>query len=305
MKLKIDFEVSSSKKKITYNSKCIFLGSCFSDDISRKKEEVGFDVLSNPFGTLFHPLAILNLFEEIDIEETCFQRDDIWFSWLTSGTIFDMSKDALIGKINFLFTDFYVYLKEADFLFLTFGTSIGYRLESNNLLVANCHKMNSSLFVKELTLSDQMSLQWEKCIQKIQKINPNIEVVFTVSPVRHIKEGIVLNNISKSQLFSLIHNLNGNYFPSFEIVNDELRDYRFFKDDLVHPNQSAIDYVWEKFRATYMDNQTNLLIDEVFKVKQMLHHKTLYPNSIESKKFQEKINFKKSEILKKLPNMKW
>jgi hypothetical protein len=150
-----------------------------------------------------------------------------------------------------------------------------------------------------------MTNHWLKLIEKIKSINPSIEIVFTVSPVRHIKEGVIENNISKSQLFSLIYLLKENYFPSYEIVNDELRDYRFFKEDLVHPNQQAIDYVWEKFRVSYMDIKTNVLIDEVMSIRKMMHHKTLHPNAVESIRFQEKLKEKLNGINMILPNIKW
>ncbi len=305
MKLKIDLHVNPAIKKITHKSKCLFIGSCFSDDISKKFQEGGLKTLSNPFGTIFHPLALLNLFEDIDIDSTCFQRDDVWLSWLSSGVIFGLSKDELGFKLNSLKHELYNYLKESDFLFVTLGTAIGYRLKSTNQLVANCHKMPMSLFHKELTNGIEMTNNWLQLIEKIKSINPSIEIVFTVSPVRHIKEGVIENNISKSQLFSLIHFLNVNYFPSYEIVNDELRDYRFFKEDLVHPNQQAIDYVWEKFRNSYMDIKTNVLIDEVMSIRRMLHHKTLYINSAESIKFQEKLKEKINGINMILPNIKW
>ena len=305
MKLKIDLLVNPATKKITHESNCLFIGSCFSDDISKKFEAGGLNILTNPFGTLFHPLAILNLFEDVDIDSTCFQRDDVWLSWLASGVIFGFSKDELVFKLNSLKNELHNYLKECDFLFLTLGTAIGYRLKSTNQLVANCHKMPMSLFYKELTNATEMTNHWLKLIEKIKSINPSIEIVFTVSPVRHIKEGVIENNISKSQLFSLIYLLKENYFPSYEIVNDELRDYRFFKEDLVHPNQQAIDYVWEKFRDSYMDIKTNVLIDEVMSIRRMLHHKTLYINSAESIKFQEKLKEKINGINMILPNIKW
>ena len=293
------------EKKISHNSKCLFIGSCFSDNISKKLEEGGLEVVSNPYGTLFHPLAIFNLFEDIDIESTCFQRDDLWFSWLSSGTVFAMSKIELVQQIENLKSSLISYLETADFLFFTFGTAIGYRLKSTNQLVANCHKMPITLFEKELTDSVDMILLWSNLIDKLKSINPRLEIVFTVSPVRHIKEGVVENNVSKAQLFSLIHSLKGNYFPSYEIVNDELRDYRFFKEDLVHPNDIAIKYVWDKFLNTYIHSSSKELIDDVIQVRRMLEHKTLYSDSNESKKFQAKLKDKKSKINKLLPNIKW
>jgi hypothetical protein len=303
--LKIDFEVDPSLKKINHKSKSVFLGSCFSDDIAKKFVEGGLEVLSNPFGTLFHPKAIANLFDEIEIESTCFQRGDIWFSWLTSGVIYAMSKEELVHKIEALKKELIQSVKEADFLFITFGTAFGYRLSSSGKFVANCHKIPLSLFVKELTGVKEMVEVWENLIDKIKELNPNIHIVYTISPVRHVKDGVHENNISKSYLFYLIHQLKGDYFPSYEIVNDELRDYRFFKEDLVHPNEQAINYVWSKFRNTFMDISANLLIDEVLQIRQMLNHSILYPESIESSNFIHKLNQKKDAIEKILPNIKW
>lgn len=303
--MKIDIEITPSSKKITHQSKCIFIGSCFSDDISGKFQEGGLDVLSNPFGTLFHPLAIANIFDEVDIESTCFLRGDVWFSWLASGLIYAMSKEELVLKIEILRQELIDSVQKADFLFFTFGTSVGYRLISTNQLVANCHKMPLTNFSKELTDVNQLIFNWEKLIEKLKGLNPSIQIVFTVSPVRHIKDGIIENNISKSHLFSLINQLEGEYFPSYEIVNDELRDYRFFKEDLVHPNELAINYVWDKFKVAFMDISTNLLMDEVYQVRKMQNHNVLYPESIESLKFNDKLLRKKESIMNRLPNIKW
>jgi hypothetical protein len=305
LKLKLYFEVTPSANKISYQSKTIFLGSCFSDEISSKFSQAGLNVLSNPFGTIFHPLAILHLFEEVEIENTCFQRGDLWFSWMCSGNVYALSKEELISKIILKKQEFHDYLIAADFLFVTFGTSIGYRLKSTNEIVANCHKMPNTLFDKELTLFSEMTSNWKLLIKKLEKLNPNLNVIFTVSPVRHIKDGVVDNNVSKAQLFSLIHSLGSMYFPSFEIVNDELRDYRFFKEDLVHPNDQAIHYVWDKFCETYLDENTNLIKDEVIAVRKMEQHKTLYPESVESLKFQEQIKRKKESLNSRVPNIKW
>lgn len=303
--MKIDFEVKPSLKKMNHKSKSIFIGSCFSDDIAKKFLEGGLDALSNPMGTLFHPLAIANLFNEVEVESTCFQRGDVWFSWLASGVIYAMNKEELVHKIEALKKELIQSVKEADFLFITFGTAFGYRLSSSGQLVANCHKMPLNQFEKELTEVEEMVSVWKNLIHKINVLNPNIHIVFTISPVRHIKDGVHENNISKSHLFCLIHQLKGDYFPSYEIVNDELRDYRFFKEDMVHPNEQAIGYVWSKFRFAFMDISANLLIDEVLQVRQMLDHSILYPESIESSKFINKLSQKKEAISKILPNIKW
>ncbi len=305
MKLKLDFEVTPSANKISYQSKTIFLGSCFSDEISTKFSQAGLNVLSNPFGTIFHPLAILHLFDEVEIENTCFQRGDLWFSWMCSGNVYALSKQELISKIIHKKQEFQDYLSTANFLFITFGTSIGYRLKSTNEIVANCHKMPSTLFDKELTSFSDMISTWKLLITRLEKLNPKLKIIFTVSPVRHIKDGIVENNVSKAQLFSLIQSLGGVYFPSFEIVNDELRDYRFFKEDLVHPNEQAIHYVWTKFCETYLDENTNLVKDEVIAIRKMEQHKMLYPESLESLKFQEQIKRKKESLNSRVPNIKW
>lgn len=305
MKLKIDFDIPESEHKISYSSKSIFIGSCFSDEISSKFVESGLDVLTNPFGTLFHPLAIAHVFTDFDVEATCFQRGDLWFSWCCSGVIYDTSKESLVSKIRLIKNQFNAYLQEADFLFVTFGTSFGYRLKEGDSIVANCHKMPSVLFDKELSSLVEMTSEWCLILNRLNKINPNLKVVFTVSPVRHIKDGVSENNVSKSFLFALINDLEALYFPSFEIINDELRDYRFFKEDLVHPNEQAIQYIWQKFLSTYMDRETANIIDEVVSVRRMEQHKSLYPESIEYQKFLTSIIRKKDELSLKVPNIKW
>jgi lysophospholipase L1-like esterase len=305
LKFKLDFDIVPSEKKIDYHSKLLFLGSCFSDDISAKLTKVGFDVVSNPFGTLFHPLSIASLFEDLDFDELIFERGDLWFSWVSSGNVYNSSKVELIKKLKSLKKNLIYSISNTDFIFITFGTSFGYRLISSNKFVANCHKMPSSLFQKELTDIEEMRLKWEQIISIIKNINPNIEIVFTVSPVRHIKDGIIENNLSKARLFQLIHQLKGNYFPSFEIIQDELRDYRFYKEDLIHPNELAIDYVFDKFKKVYFENSTNAIVNEVDSFKQMESHKVLYPESNQTTQFQNHLIQKRNELIHKYPFVKW
>jgi lysophospholipase L1-like esterase len=313
MRYKLDFDIKPSHSKIAYGQKVVLIGSCFSDEMATKFKYFGFDYLSNPFGTLFHPnaLARLVLMEEASFSESIVQSKDLYFSWYTSSLVYAKSRNELIEKIRLLQSSFLDYLKNADWLFVTFGTSIGYSKE--NEVVANCHKFSSSEFTKSLSSVQEMKELWQEALHKIKIINPTINVVFTVSPVRHSKDGLIENNRSKARLIELIGDLlNTNdfslslsYFPSYEIVIDELRDYRFYKEDGVHPSKEAIDYVFEKFKDVYMDENTSLLMQQIHKLRTENAHRFIHPDSAETKKFIQDSAEKKDLFLKQNRHVIW
>lgn len=285
----------------------ILHGSCFSDEMGRRAENSGIATLSNPFGTIYHPLPMVKALKDaLDERTDCriFQRADLYFSWDASGSHYGMSEEEICNKIQLIRSDFRLKLAQSDFLVLTFGTAWLYTLNEDQLPVANCHQAPSESFKYSLSDSETMIDEWQQLIQRIQLAYPNIKIILSVSPVRYAKEGLVANNRSKEKLIELCHALTGlfngvYYFPSYEIMIDELRDYRFYKKDLIHPNEQAIDYVWDRFVEGVFDEQTNRMIQNLQELNQLRTHQTRYPESKAAETFSETVR-KRIEECKKL-----
>jgi hypothetical protein len=286
MNFKLNFEIPSSTFTFKHGEGLIFLGSCFSNEMAEKAKFHGLNVKANHFGTVFHP-SLLSRFISESIEgvekERIFNRKDIFLSWDANSTVFDYSASALSSKLKSLRNDFFAELRIAKVLYVTFGTAWAYRNLDTNSLVANCHKIPTNHFTKELVSIDTLYAEWKSTIEKIRAINSNIEIVFTVSPVRHIRDGLIENNQSKAILIEVVRKLTNqlqcSYFPSYEIVIDELRDYRFYKVDRVHPSEEAIDYVWKRFEEHYCDEETKLLNTKVSNFRRTLAHRSIHEDS--------------------------
>lgn len=309
----IPFDVPISSFEVKHGDQLLFLGSCFSDEMSRKSVYYGFNVLSNPFGTIFHPEVIArNLKDTLNENlnsERILKRNDLFFSWDASGTVFGYSEKEVTEKINSQKDILKNAILKSKVVYITFGTAWGYRLNESGLLVANCHKVNASSFTKELADVDALENSWLQTIELMQKVNPALNIVFTVSPVRHIKDGLVENNQSKSILIELVRRLkakqSASYFPSYEIMMDELRDYRFYKKDLVHPSEEAIDYIWNKFQSCYFSSETITLNKTIERYRLADHHKSLYENSQDYIQFKSKIEKEKEVFLSEYKEVVW
>lgn len=279
------------------------MGSCFSDELEPYFRNSGFDVLSNPFGTLFHPLALSSVIksslgenEALDV----FKRSDLFFSWDASSKIVGMKEEALKANLLTQRRSTREKIVEAQTIIVTFGSAFGYFNKSLGKIVANCHKAPNHLFEKRLGSVDEMLADWIETIDQIRAVNPTIQFLFTVSPVRHTKDGLVENNRSKARLIELAHRIceetGAHYFPSYEIVMDQLRDYRFFAKDLVHPNALAVDYVWEQFSQVAFTEETLKIIKKVNEYVKMTQHVFLHPDSEEAKKYTESMDKLRLEI---------
>lgn len=313
MDFHVKINIPDSQRKITFSDKLIFLGSCFSDDMSILARQHGFHVLDNPFGTLFHPLAIgqnvldsLNGNEEVQI----IQNDDVYLDFNCSSKVFAMSEAELIEKVILIRSDFKNEIKNANYLYITLGTAFAYHIRETLRLVGNCHKQPSQLFIKSLTGIDEIVSFWSQVIKEIKQLNADIQICFTVSPVRHVKDGLHENNVSKSTLMLAINELQKNdnsliYFPAFELINDVLRDYRFFKEDLVHPNQQAIKFVWRNFMKTFLSSEISILAEQVNHIKVSEKHRLHFPESKTAMKFIEQIEKQKSFLKEENLNIYW
>jgi GSCFA family len=260
---------------LDHNAKIMTIGSCFADNIADKFSYFKFDILKNPFGITYNPISISNLLLRA-VHLDYFEKKDIIFdneqfkSYELHSVNNSEEEVDFLQNINQKIKTTKDYLKNADVLFITLGTSYVYEtLES--IVVNNCHKMPAVLFNKRMITIQESINAMESCIQSIQLYNPNIKIVFSVSPVRHQKDGFVQNQRSKSRIIEAVHALQQEsvfYFPAYEIIMDDLRDYRFYGDDLLHPNNAAIEYIWNYLTESLLtenSKNTNILIDQILK----------------------------------------
>lgn len=289
---------------LKHGQSTVFLGSCFSDELGSLVRNHGFESLVNPGGTIFHPLALAKLIRwcfDSNMELRVFQHEDMYFSWDCSGSVFGMSANELADKLVKLRQDLKSALQRADHLFVTFGSAWSYRLISDDEIVANCHKQRASLFQKENTSVEEIVREWKDILQRLKTENPKLNCVITVSPVRHVKDGLIENNQSKARLLMAaeqLQELQGvHYFPSYEFVLDALRDYRYFKTDGVHPNEIAIEELWRYFQSSFCSEETKERINEWQSIRQAEQHKILYPKSQAARKHMESTMKRKAQFL--------
>ncbi|MEN9973488.1 MAG: hypothetical protein RIS20_1835 [Bacteroidota bacterium] len=286
----------------------VFLGSCFSDELGAVIRSNGFNSLVNPGGTIFHPLAIAKLIEwtfDDSLSLRVLKQEDIFFSWELSGSVYGMSSEELALKIEKLRLDLRKYLRKANQLFVTFGSAWAYRLKSDGAIVANCHKQSSQLFQKENSSVEEIVTRWKSVISLLKKENPSIAIFFTVSPVRHIKDGYIENNRSKARLLLAVEELQEEsgvfYFPAYEFVMDELRDFRYFKADGVHPTQEAVLELWDFFQSSFFSDDTIDMLLQWQLIRQAEQHKILYPKSQAARRHMEQTMKRKAQFLSAHP----
>ncbi|MEN8119764.1 MAG: GSCFA domain-containing protein [Bacteroidota bacterium] len=291
---------------IDYHKKVVFMGSCFTENIGNKLLENKLPALVNPFGVLYNPESVMKAIEVIIAKKTFTDEDlnfenDKWFSFDHHSSFSSHNKEEVSEKINAEIDKAHNYLKEAQSLFITFGTSWYFRLIENDEIVANCHKLPAKLFKRELLNVNEIVSSWGQLIKKIKEFNPDLKIVFTVSPIRHWKDGAIGNQLSKSVLIVAIHEIlkehkHTSYFPSYELMMDDLRDYRFYDDDFLHPNSQAINYIWDKFTATFIDDSTIQISKQAEKIVKSVNHKPFHPKTNSYKKFLE-VNLEKIKQL--------
>jgi len=263
VKLQTQIPLVKQSPAIDYNSKVVLLGSCFSENMAEKFLYYKFQTEVNPFGVLFHPVAILDFLTRAHQDNPYTEKDvffshGYWQSYRAHSKLNRISKIELLETLNTAQTSIRNQLKSASHVVLTFGTAWIYTHIQTNSVVANCHKQPAQEFEKSILSSDQLTETFEAILSILKAFNPEVTVIFSISPVRHLKDGFVENNQSKAHLIAALHSVlkpskKTHYFPSYEIVMDELRDYRFYKEDMVHPNQLAIDYIWKKFQSIWID----------------------------------------------------
>ena len=271
------------------------MGSCFSENIGERLILNKLPVLVNPFGILFNPISVVNALEDI-LEEKEFTEEDLHFenglyhSFSHHGKFSATDADKVLTRINESRKEATLFLKETDVLIVTLGSSWAYKYSKTNKFVANCHKIANKEFNKELLTVEGVVNPLKQVIEKLQTINPHLKVIFTISPVRHWKDGAEENTLSKSILNVAIHTLmdavsSVHYFPAYEMVIDDLRDYRFYKEDMLHPNKVAVDYVWKGFSDSFFSRETIELNKKISKVVTAGSHKPFNPESDNHQEF--------------------
>ena len=294
-------DIPASEWKIAAGEKALLVGSCFADEIGEKMVRGGFEAMVNPFGTLYNPASIAaSLLRSISekeytadsVELIQSESDGMWHSWMHHSSFSSLDVATLVERINGTTHCVADFLREADVLIVTMGTAIIYRLKETGMLVANCHKQLDSLFVRERLNSYDIVDQWEMLLQLLESVNPKLKVIFTVSPIRHKRDGYHVNQVSKGILLQGVDEIvNGKssnsqcfYFPSYEIMMDELRDYRFYADDMIHPSEKAVEYIWQRFQDTYFDNKTKDAVAKATKEWARHQHRQIVNSKLSNSK---------------------
>jgi hypothetical protein len=290
------------------------LGSCFAENIGKNMQDMYLDVDVNPFGVLYNPMSILQSIEMLIsnkqfTEKDIFVHRGLWNSFSHSSQFSDTKPDHCLEKINACLKISSVFIENANVLLLTFGTAWVYEEKESGQVVSNCHKLPCSVFIRRRLNVDEIVNAYSTLFDKLQKTNPKLKVIFSVSPVRHLKDTAHGNNLSKSVLLLAIDALcsqfeNVFYFPAYEILLDELRDYRFFADDMVHPSVVAVQYIWQKFAETYFDKESQNYFQEVKQLNNDLNHRPFFPESEEFEVFKTNLNKRKAKLIEKYPLLK-
>ncbi len=306
-KFRTKVDVKQFPFSIGYNTPTLMLGSCFTNNIGELLVERKFPVIVNPFGVVYNPTSVALVLNRI-INGSAYTEDDLinhnglWLSLHHHSSFSDASKELCLKKINGELAKAHQFMAKSQRIILTLGTARIYNYKKTRLPVANCHKIPANEFTRHLLSVDEIVNEWNQLIEKILQKQPDQKIVFTVSPVRHWKDGAHGNQISKATLLLAIEQLAANfkesvfYFPSYEIMMDDLRDYRFYADDMLHPSPLAIEYIWEKFYDAFVTTNDQKLIKEVESIIRACQHRPFNANTSQHKEFTAKIRKKITEI---------
>ncbi|MEX0290221.1 MAG: GSCFA domain-containing protein [Flavobacteriaceae bacterium] len=316
MKLQTKVPIAVSTYPADYSSKLLLIGSCFAEHIGSKLDYYKLRTVQNPLGILFHARAIEKFIlraikEEYFEEEDLFYLNERWHSFDAHSDLSMPEKEATLELLNESLKDARLSLSEATHFFITLGTAWGYRYKKTGDWVANCHKVPQAEFSKALFEVKEITESLKAIIEAVRSINPGLHFTFTVSPVRHLKDGFVENQQSKAYLIAAVQEVLAlhksddsiSYFPAYEIMMDELRDYRFYANDLVHPNELAVDYIWERFRITWISDEASNTMEKVEEIQKGINHKPFSPKSEQHKKFMDTLQKKITYLQKEYPFM--
>lgn len=293
MQLQTRIPLSRAKDQIDYNSRLLLLGSCFAENMGDKLAYFQFQGVQNPFGILFNPLAIENIVSrainrQVYSENELFFLNERWHCFDAHSDLSAVSKEELLRNLNTGLDVTLAQIRNASHIYITLGTAWAYRNKVSDRFVANCHKVPQKEFSKELISVSAIVESLGNLMELVRSVNQNTRLVFTVSPVRHLKDGFVENQRSKAHLLTSVHTLldiGGDYFPAYELMMDELRDYRFYDLDMIHPNPLAIDYIWEKFKYVWISETVYPVMEKVVEIQRGLLHRPFAPESDGHRRF--------------------
>ena len=307
----LNFKPQVSQNKISRTDTVLFIGSCFSETINQKLVDLKFNTLSNPLGIVFNPKSmcttLLNCIHKTEFSESHFvEKDNQWFSLDAHSSIFSEQKENLKNTIKQTVEVWNQKIKMANWLIITFGTAYYYEINETKQIAANCHKLPANYFTKKILSVASIVSDYDAIINKLKIINPNLKIIFTVSPVKHLRDGVVENNLSKSILIQSVHELTNKYnncfyFPSYELITDDLRDYRFYESDMAHPTKQATNYVFDKFVEVYFTEETKNINKQIFEINLALNHKVFNDESPSHKNFKQNMFLKCEQLVKQFP----
>ncbi|HOK39068.1 MAG: GSCFA domain-containing protein [Bacteroidales bacterium] len=316
MKLITYVDIPNYDFKINYDSTLIFSGSCFAENMGEKLSERKFYVSINPTGINYNPISLANSIKRAInqnpiSENELFLHEGVWHHFDFHSRLSNTDRYQTLNQINTAIKNFSDKLKSADFIFISFGTAMVFELKKNSKTVANCHKLPAKNFTHRIISTEEFENIWENLLKNLFSFNKKIKIIFTVSPVRYFNEGAISNSFSKAILFTGLSKLLNNslfkskiyYFPAYEILIDELRDYRYYTEDLVHPSNLAINYIYQKFSEACFDKYTQSLIKQIEEILMARLHRPFNPDSNEYRKFCSKNLEKINVILQKHPDL--
>lgn len=313
MKFRTEIEVKKANKTIDYSKRCMLIGSCFTENIGQRLAGYRLPNAINPFGIVYNPISVKNSIKFLLQRKTfaasdLFLNQELWHNFYFHSRYSSINSEVALKQMNNSVREGADFLRKTDFLFITFGTAFCFRHVKSGTVVSNNHKLPGKEFERFRLSVDDIVREYEELLVLLWRENPNLEVVFTVSPVRHLKDGAHGNQLSKATLLLAIDSLVNrfdkcDYFPAYEIFMDDLREYRFYEQDMVHPNTQGVEYVWEKFQERYLDEETIQLSTRIVKILKAMAHR---PNNVESdshKKFLRRHSEMVKSLLKEHPSL--
>ena len=289
MEFRTTVKTGENRGWLHHSDNVMLLGSCFSDNIGAKLQGALFTALVNPMGTLYNPMSIANAVDRLIACEPVagqdlFMHNGVWNSYYFHSRYSMPDKQAAIDRMSDRIRQGHDMLMKARMLTISLGTALVYRLKATGVVVANCHKVPGHEFDRTMATVGEMAQRLDAMLQRVHAFNPDLRIILTVSPIRHIADGLETNSLSKASLRVAIHEVMSrhqeycDYFPAFEIMTDDLRDYRFYASDMVHPSEVAVEYIWQAFQATYLDDRSALAVARCERIHKRLQHRPMSTN---------------------------
>ena len=308
MQFHTEIKTKPLEQTIAYGDGLLYLGSCFADEVGNLCKSMGFNAMVNPFGVLYNPASIAQSVERLHNGKS-FSHDEVigvgeghYCTFSHNTAFWNYSEAALLANINKSLVEAHEHFLQAKWMVVSLGTSWVFRHKATGQVVSNCHKLPSQQFEREFLTVDQST----DCLSAMVAKHPEKQFIFTVSPLRHLKDGLHENQLSKAALLLAVDEVckafsNAHYFPAYEILLDELRDYRFYKEDMIHPTDQAVQYIWERFADFAIDPAEKPAMQMALEVKRMQHHIPLFPESEAFAKFQQRKETMTENLLQRYP----